>query len=206
MKRLSGLGVIAYSMGSVAAGLFYAFNNFTLPLFLSFYTQDAIIIGWLSSTRSFEQAIVQPFVGGWSDRTWTRLGRRAPFFLIAMPVSALFFIITALIPHDASFLWLVIISVFMFSFMFNVGIDPYVALLANVTESKQRGTINGVAAVFGFLGQVVILIAAGLIWEQHHEWVFYLIALGLVVGFGFVALGVRERRNLGDGERKKPTD
>ncbi len=206
MKRLSGLGVIAYSMGSVAAGLFYAFNNFTLPLFLSFYTKDAIIIGWLSSTRSFEQAIVQPFVGGWSDRTWTRFGRRAPFFLIAMPISALFFIITAQIPHDPGLLLLVIISVFIFSFMFNVGIDPYVALLADATESKQRGTINGIAALFGFLGQVIILIVAGIIWEQHHDWVFYLIAIGLVLGFGIVGAGVRERRDLGDGQKKKSTD
>ncbi|MGB8646566.1 MAG: MFS transporter [Anaerolineae bacterium] len=207
MKHLSRSGIIAYSMGSVAAGLFYAFNNFTLPLFLSFYTKDAIIIGWLSSTRSVEQAFIQPFVGGWSDRTWTRLGRRAPFFLIAMPISALFFVITTLIPHDPSLLGPVIVAVFIFSFMFNVGIDPYVALLADVTESIQRGTINGVAAVFGFLGQVVILIAAGLIWEQHHDWVFYLIALGLVLGFGIVALGVRERQQLVEGEeRTQPTD
>src|SRR5512135_1655271 len=131
MKRLSGLGVIAYSMGSVAAGLFYAFNNFTLPLFLSFYTKDAIIIGWLSSTRSFEQAIIQPFVGAWSDRTWTRVGRRAPFFLLAMPLSALFFFITGIIPHDPALLWFAVLSVFVFSFLFNVGIDPYVALLAD---------------------------------------------------------------------------
>ena len=53
---------------------------------------------------------------------------------------------------------------------------------------------------------VVILIAAGLIWEQHHDWVFYLIAIGLVLGFALVAFGVREHKQLGDGEKKKPTD
>ncbi|MGE5141760.1 MAG: MFS transporter, partial [Rudaea sp.] len=127
MSKLGRVQVAAYSMGSAAAGLFYAFNNFTLPLLLSFYTRDAIIIGLLSSTRSVEQAIVQPLIGGWSDRTWTRLGRRAPFFLAAMPVSALFFILTALIPRDPALLGLVVLSVFLFSFMFNVGIDPYVA-------------------------------------------------------------------------------
>jgi MFS family permease len=34
------------------------------------------------------------------------------------------------------------------------------------------------------------------LWESHPEWVFFVVAAGLVVGFGVVALGVRERRDL----------
>lgn len=85
VPQLSHRKALAYSCGQLAAGLFYAFNNFTLPIYLSLYTNNAILIGWLSSTRSFEQAIFQPLVGAWSDRTWTRIGRRAPFFLAACP-------------------------------------------------------------------------------------------------------------------------
>src|SRR5574341_2147520 len=105
MPPLSRGKTLAYSCGLFAAGLYFAFNNFTLPLYLSIFTKNNILIGWLSSTRSFEQFIIQPVVGAWSDRTWTRVGRRAPFFLIAMPVSALLLALTGNIPTDPAYLW-----------------------------------------------------------------------------------------------------
>lgn len=206
MQRLAPSKIIAYSFGSLAAGLYYAFNNFTLPLYLSLFTQNAILIGWLSSTRSFEQFIVQPVVGAWSDRTWTRVGRRAPFFLAAIPISALLLAVTGNLPHEPAFLWFAVAGVFLFSFIFNIGIDPYVALLADVTPSAQRGTVNGIAAVFGFIGQVILLIAAAFLFEAHHEWVFYLVGAGMIIGFAIVALGVRETRahTQEESQEKKP--
>ena len=49
MHRLKPLQIISYSFGNLGAGVYYAFNSFTLPLFLSLFTQNAIVIGWLSS-------------------------------------------------------------------------------------------------------------------------------------------------------------
>ncbi len=196
MNRLSPARTIAYSFGQLAAGLYFAFNNFTLPLYLSLYTHNNILIGWLSSTRSFEQSIIQPLVGARSDRTWTRFGRRAPFFLTTMPLVALLLLVNGLLPHDPGWLWLVVITIFVFSLLFNVGIDPYYALLVDVTHRKQRGTVNGIAQVFGFVGQVAILIAAAFLWGVHPFWVFAIVAMGLIIGFGIVARGVREPREL----------
>ncbi|MBI3741745.1 MAG: MFS transporter, partial [Chloroflexi bacterium] len=112
MSRLSRVGTLAYSLGLFAAGTYYAFNNFTLPLYLSIYTSNAILIGWLSSTRSFEQSIIQPLVGAWSDRTWTRVGRRAPFFLSTMPLVALILLFTGWLPHDPGILLVVVGAIF----------------------------------------------------------------------------------------------
>jgi MFS family permease len=194
MTRLSPARTIVYSLGSLAAGLYYAFNNFTLPLYLSLFTNNAIIIGYLSSTRSFEQSVIQPLVGAWSDRTWTRVGRRAPFFLIAMPLSALLLVVNGLLPHDPALLPVVVVTVFLFSLLFNFGIDPYIALLADVTPSEQRGTVSGIAAGLGYVGQIALALGAIFLIESHADWIFYLVAAGLVVGFGSVALGIRERR------------
>ncbi len=201
MPPLSRGKTLAYSCGLFAAGLYFAFNNFTLPLYLSIFTKNNILIGWLSSTRSFEQSLVQPIVGAWSDRTWTRVGRRAPFFLTTMPIVALLLIFNGLLPHDPSLLVIVGITIFVFSLLFNIGIDPYYALLADVTTSEQRGTVNGIAQVFGFLGQVGILVGATFLYGIHPAWVFSVVAVGLVTGFGAVALRVREPRELFHAER-----
>ncbi len=194
MRRLSGTQTLAYSFGNLAAGLYYLLNNSVLPLYLKLFTNNDILIGYLSSTRSFEQAIIQPAVGAWSDRTWTRLGRRAPFFLIAMPLSAFFIVVNGFLPHDRSILPIVVATVFLFSLLFNLGIDPYIALLADVTPSEQRGTVNGIASGLGYVGQIALAVTAIILIESHIAWIFYLVAGGLVVGFALVALGIREPR------------
>jgi maltose/moltooligosaccharide transporter len=194
MTQHLGRQTIAYSFGQVAAGLFGAFNIFTLPLYLSHFTSNAILIGWLSSTRSFEQSIIQPLVGAASDRTQTRFGRRAPFYLTTMPLVALLFIVNAWIPRSPEFLWLVVITIFLFSLLYNIGIDPYYALLIDVTPAQHRGTVNAVALAFGFAANIVLLVLAALLWDAHPDWVFYIVAAGILLGFGVVALGVREGR------------
>jgi MFS family permease len=199
MPRLSRPATFAYSAGQFAAGLYFAFNSFILSLYLSQYTRNNILIGWLSSTRSFEQSVTQPIVGAASDRLWTRFGRRAPFFLLAMPIVAVLLIFNGLLPVPANptepaHLWLVVVTIFLFSLIFNIGIDPYYALLVDVTSSEQRGRKSGWAQMGGFLGQCVLLVLAIFLWTKLPFLVWLTVALGLVAGFGIVALGVRERR------------
>src|SRR5260370_20703366 len=61
-----------YGSGNFGSGVWYAFNNFILPGFLDPLHVPAPIIGLLASTRSFEGSVIQPVVGAWSDRTWSR--------------------------------------------------------------------------------------------------------------------------------------
>src|SRR5438105_4686018 len=93
-KPLSPAGVFWYSIASLGCGMFFSFNNFVLPLFLKQYTHDARILGLMGSSHSVEGAVIQPIVGGLSDRLRSRWGRRRPFMLIFIPISALFLAIT----------------------------------------------------------------------------------------------------------------
>jgi hypothetical protein len=82
-QRLAFLGC------SVAVGVFSAFNNFTLLLWLATFTGSYLLLGLLGNTRTFEGAIVSPLAGAWSDRTWLGwLGRRRPFVLAGGLASA----------------------------------------------------------------------------------------------------------------------
>lgn len=137
-----------------------------------------------------------------------------------MPLSALFLVVNGFLPHDPTgwpstqidFLFLhatvnhllviVVSTVFLFSILFNFGIDPYIALLADVTPSEQRGTVNGIAAGLGYVGQIVLGVFAILLIEAHPDWIFFIVAAALVVGFGIVALFIREKRELVNVERK----
>src|ERR1700682_2032279 len=154
MRDLSLATKLLYSAGSIGTGAFYAFNNFVLPPILKSFGAPDLLIGLLSSTRSIEGAVIQPTIGAWSDRVWTRFGRRRPFLLIGIPLSAVFFVAGAFVNN----LTLLAVDIFLFSIFFNIAVDPYVALLADITPLQQRGWLSGMATAVQLVSSVVFLV------------------------------------------------
>ena len=182
-----------YSVASLGAGFFYAFNNFTLPLVLGNMTNNATLIGLLSSTRSIEGVVIQPTIGALSDRTWTRLGRRRIYMAVGIPLSALFFLVAA----HAGALGLLVAAIVLFSLLFNAAIDPYNALLADLFPPERRSVANGLATVVQFVGQVaMLLLAAQLSGNSVPPLVFYVVAVGMLVTFAVTIARVREPREI----------
>jgi MFS family permease len=181
--------MLAYAAASLGTGAFYAFNNAALPLFLRPLTDNDVLVGLLSSTRSVEGAVIQPLVGTWSDRLRTRLGRRRPFFLAAIPPAAA---LLALTPFAPSLGWAVA-GIVLFSLLFNLAIDPYTALLADITPLSQRGTVNSLATVVQFAGQVGATVAIAQVGDRGiPPLAFQLVAVTLLVSFAVTIVGVRE--------------
>ncbi|MDB5076414.1 MAG: MFS/sugar transport protein, partial [Chloroflexi bacterium] len=99
VPRLSARQMGLYSVASAGSGIFKAFNIFVLPLLLN--GAPTLLVNLLTNTRSIEGTVVQPMIGAWSDRVWTALGRRRPFMIVAVPLSALFMALTPLAPNLA---------------------------------------------------------------------------------------------------------
>jgi MFS family permease len=182
-----------YSIASLGAGFFYGFNNATWPLILSQFTQYPLLIGLMSSTRSIEGTVVQPVVGAWSDRAWTRLGRRRPFMAVGIPLSALFFVVAAHAPN----LPLLVLAIFLFSLLFNAAADPLNALLADLFPPERRSTVNGLANVIQFAGMVAFLLGVQEL-ARHNSLAiaFYAVAAVMLVTFAITVAGLREPRVL----------
>ncbi len=202
MKRISLRTMLLYSSASLGAGLFFAFTNATLPLYLDAFTHDAVLIGLLASLRSIIGSVVQPVVGTWSDGMWTRWGRRKPFILAAIPLVALLFLAMALIPTPTppiggvggGWLAVVILDIILFSVLFNAAWDPYVSLMPDITPVEQRGMVSSLGTVLGMIGQVGLTLLAGFFWESQRPLIFSLLAVGLVLTFGLTFWGIREER------------
>lgn len=212
-------GALIYSCGNFGAGMFYAFNNFILSIFLKNLGAGPVLIGLLSSTRSVEGSVIQPLVGAWSDHTWWgRLGRRRPFVVMFVPISAALMVLTAFAPSLPGFaglaaraglveprfrLLVVAVGIFLFSLAFNIMIDPYTALLADITPARHRGNVNGLFQFIGAAGQMALLASAiflfGLMAQDHAFFIlFFVTAAALVLFFIPTVLGVREPPRLTD--------
>lgn len=201
---------LLYSSGNFGAGIFYALNNFALEFFLKPLGAGGILYGLLANQRSFEGSIIQPIVGAWSDRTWhRRFGRRRPFIVAFLPLSVLFLVLTPFLPRFAflgqSFGWtdgftalaLASLGIFLFSTTFNIQIDPYNTMLADITPVRQRGTVNGIFQAIGAAGQVMLTLVGIFVVKVYGVTpLFIFTAAALVVFFLPTILGIREPRRL----------
>ena len=141
MRDLSLATKLLYAAGSIGTGAFYAFNNFVSAAHSEVVWRTDLLIGLLSSTRSIEGAVIQPTIGALSDRIWTPFGRRRPFMLIGIPLSALFFVAA---PSSTAWLrWPSSFSCFRSS-----STSPSIRtrrLLADIVPLEQRGWLSGLA-------------------------------------------------------------
>src|SRR3954467_11070344 len=93
---------------------------------------DDIAFLWIAAPLT--GLIVQPIIGSMSDRTWNRLGRRRPYFLVgAGPTAiALFFMpYSSFVLMASLFLWLLDASV-------NILMEPFRAFVADKLLPEQR--------------------------------------------------------------------
>jgi maltose/moltooligosaccharide transporter len=93
---------------------------------------DKIPLLWLAGPVT--GLLVQPFIGSMSDRTWNRLGRRRPYFLIGAILSsiALFFM------PDSSALWMAAGLLWILDASINVSMEPFRAFVADKLNVEQR--------------------------------------------------------------------
>jgi len=90
--------------------------------------------------------LIQPIVGSMSDRTWNRLGRRRPYFLVGAILAsiALFFM------PNSSALWMAAGLLWILDASINITMEPFRAFVADKLIEEQR-TVGFVMQSF-FIG------------------------------------------------------
>lgn len=104
---------------------------------------------WIAAPLS--GLLIQPLVGYCSDRTWTRLGRRRPYFLAGALLAA-----TALIlmPRSPS-LWVAAALLWLLDGAINVSMEPFRAFVGDQLNPGQRPVGYAMQSFFIGLGAVV---------------------------------------------------
>lgn len=110
---------------------------------------DQIPILWLAAPLT--GLLVQPIIGHLSDLTWTRLGRRRPYFLGGTIAASL---ALAIMPHSET-VWMAAILLWMLDFSVNVSMEPFRAFVADILPPEQRGQGYAMQSLFIGLGAVM---------------------------------------------------
>jgi maltose/moltooligosaccharide transporter len=95
--------------------------------------------------------LVQPIIGSMSDRTWNRLGRRRPYFLIGAILAsiALFFM------PDSPVLWMAAGLLWILDASINVSMEPFRAFVADKLNTDQRTAGFVMQSFFIGIGQTL---------------------------------------------------
>lgn len=116
--------------------------------------------------------IVQPIIGHMSDRTWGRLGRRRPYFL----VGAIFSSLALLAMPLSSALWMAAGLLWILDASVNVSMEPFRAFVADLLPEQQR--------TVGFAMQSVFIGAGAVIASKLPEWLHTHFGVGITTGGG----------------------
>ncbi len=95
--------------------------------------------------------LVQPIVGYYSDRTWTRLGRRRPYFLVGAVIATLALFA---MPNSPT-LWIAAGLLWILDASINVSMEPFRAYVGDQLQPRQRPMGYAMQSFFIGVGSVV---------------------------------------------------
>lgn len=110
---------------------------------------DKIPILWIAAPVT--GLIVQPIIGHMSDKTWNKLGRRRPYFLVGALLAS-----TAIIfmPNSPT-LWIAAGMLWIMDASINISMEPFRAFVGDMLPSRQRTLGFSMQSFFIGVGAVI---------------------------------------------------
>ena len=190
-ERAGGRTVVLMSFFLFGLHFAEAVSVSLLPLTLYLFTENAFYIGVILAINPIFGFVAQPIVGVLADRTWTRVGRRAFYLIVAAPIVAL----TEIAMPFATTLWVVVVLVIVMQFFVDVIAASYHPLLTEMVPPKQRSVVAGINKIFAELGWIVVLFV-GMPWvtlyrgdhgDVSYGLPLYFLAAGVMLVFVMLA-------------------
>ncbi len=154
-KSLKGyyLTTFLIGLGFFTMGLMDPLYDTYVPIFLSRYIDSSALVGTVMTLDNILAIFLIPIFSALSDRVDTRIGRRMPFIVTLLPVSAVLF---GLIPFSAlSGLAVLVILVFFFNISKQAVRGPVVALMPDMVPGDLRSEANGVINTMGGIATIL---------------------------------------------------
>ncbi|MBK9505384.1 MAG: SLC45 family MFS transporter [Chitinophagales bacterium] len=156
--RMSFWQIWNMSFGFLGIQFGFALQNGNASSILQNFGADIHHLSWYWLVAPITGMIVQPIIGHYSDNTWTKLGRRKPYFLLGtilcclalvlLPNSAFFLAGKSALLIGAGFLMIMDASI-------NIAMEPFRALVADNLPDKQRTLGFSIQTVLIGVGAVV---------------------------------------------------
>lgn len=195
--------ILLLGFGFMGVTLLWGIYNAYVPIFLQAGRPDysttagvngfgmsAGITGFIMTLDNIAALLILPFVGAFSDRIWTRIGRRKPFILFGAPLAFLGFIAIPLFVGKSLVFFMAAIGLTLLAM--DIFRTPVISFMGDITPSPRRSQANGMINLMGGIGGVLAFVVGGLLFKVSVGAPFYFGGLAMLVGCGIVLLLIRE--------------
>lgn len=156
--RLTFWQIWNMSFGFMGIQFGFALQNGNASRILMTFGADVHHLSWFWLVAPITGMIVQPIIGLMSDKTWNRLGRRRPYFLVGALLTSIALILMPNAPHLASFIAPMFIGGGLLMIMdasINISMEPFRALVADKLPEEQHTLGFSVQTLLIGIGAVV---------------------------------------------------
>jgi GPH family glycoside/pentoside/hexuronide:cation symporter len=187
--------LLGYSLS--AAPTSFSFLLF-MVMYLKYATETLAVspaaVGTVFLIAKVINAIGDPLIGNWSDRTETRLGRRRPWLLVGGPLAALFGYMAwappASLAEPALIVWIAV-SIIGFYTAYSIFEVPHMALGAEISlDAGGRNRLFAWRQVVRVLSALVAALIGSKLIQQGRESTESMSLVVAILTVGIVFLGV----------------
>ncbi|MHA1915162.1 MAG: MFS transporter [Promethearchaeota archaeon] len=190
LKQTTLIG-LAFFTTSIAWSMFNTQVNITLFQYLGSY---ALVGAWMAMDNIIG-VILQPIMGTFSDNTRTKLGRRMPYLIIGIPLSAIFFIMISTISYPQDPLWLLLLWMFFFNLSMASYRSQAVALMPDFVQPVNRSKGNAVINFMGGIGALVAYVFNKFLVPISLLLAFVAVAIIMVLALIVLLITIREKES-----------
>jgi maltose/moltooligosaccharide transporter len=175
--KLNYKNTFIIGLGFFTVSLVWAIYNLAVPIYLDKLGLSGTMVGMVMTIDNVFALLFLPLFGTLSDRTWTRYGRRMPYLLVGIPLSAIAFFVLPFSIKSLAFLMTSVIALNLFMSIYRA---PTVALMPDVTPRPLRSKANGIINFMGGLGSAASFLLSGILFKKG-EYVPYAVVSGIMI-------------------------
>ncbi len=154
------------------------------------FGMSATSTGFIMTLDNIAALFILPFIGAWSDRIRTRIGRRKPFIAMGAPLAFIGFIGIPLMLNVSLIPFM--IAIFVTLFAMDVFRTPVISLMPDITPSPKRSQANGMINLMGGVGAVLAFVVGGMLFKVSVGAPFYFGGIIMLIGAAVVLYFIKE--------------
>ena len=217
-KSLKGYWTTTFliGLGFFTMGLMDPLYDTYIPVFLGNFIEKNSLIGIIMTLDNVLAIFLIPIFSALSDRTRTRIGRRMPYIITLLPITAIIFAFIPITAHQS--LWLLITTIFMLNLTKQAVRGPVVALMPDMVPGDLRSEANGVINTMGGLATILgtvllaqlmnVYVTVPVLGKVNNVLAFPVASIFVIVAVVLLFIFVKENRskvvNEEEKEKKEP--
>lgn len=164
-----------------------------VPITLFEYLGSYGLVGLWMALDNMIGIIIIPVMGSVSDNTRTKYGRRMPYIMFGVPISAIFFVLIATINPATDPFWLLLLYMFFFNVAMACFRGQTIALMPDFTKPINRSKGYAIFNLMAGAGTIVAFILNFILVPISLVLAFLAIAILMVVCLIIMMLTVKEK-------------